>query len=131
MLDGLMVWPGTDVLANGFFVGSDSNGIYQAEGELDDIHTYNVVLDTNQVLRAYQWSEFGYMMNPYNFIGVAVEIVSSTNPYPSYNTPIYNAITGHGSLQGVGTRVQCHYQQVVWITNIVVAKGSERNHDHV
>ena len=46
---GITSWPGTNVLAGGFFIGSDSNGVIQAQGAFDDLYTYNVPLDTNTV----------------------------------------------------------------------------------
>ena len=46
---GLGNWPGTNVLAGGFYIGSDSNGLNQAAGSFDDLYTYNVVLSTNAV----------------------------------------------------------------------------------
>jgi hypothetical protein len=42
---GMSIWPDPTVLANGFFIGSDSYGLTQAHGMFDDIYTYNVVID--------------------------------------------------------------------------------------
>ena len=42
---GMSIWPNSTVLANGFFIGSDSYGLTQAHGMFDDICTYNVVVD--------------------------------------------------------------------------------------
>ena len=46
---GLSVWPGNDVLANGFYFGSDSNGVLQAHGLFNTVATYNYPLDSNDV----------------------------------------------------------------------------------
>lgn len=42
---GMSIWPSSTVLANGFFIGSDSYGLTQAHGMFEDIYTYNVVVD--------------------------------------------------------------------------------------
>src|SRR5204863_262316 len=63
---GLTLLPG-DVFTNGFFVGSDGLGINQAEGEIDDLKTYNVVLTTNQVSTAYSGQRMNYFLNPNNY----------------------------------------------------------------
>jgi hypothetical protein len=36
---GMTVWPGSDVLANGFWIGSDSNGVNQIHGMLSQLTT--------------------------------------------------------------------------------------------
>jgi hypothetical protein len=115
---GLNLWPGSAALANGIFFGSDSNGIYQSEGELDDINTYNVVLSSNQVQRAFGSQEFNFIMNPWNWRYMQAAISSSTNSAPSY-TPAYDAITGQGSLIALGSASSCVTSSNVWITNVV------------
>ena len=41
----LTIYPGPDVLTNGFYIGSDSNGVYQAQGLFNSVVTYNDPLD--------------------------------------------------------------------------------------
>jgi hypothetical protein len=38
-------WPGPDVQADGFFIGSDSSGLSQAHGMFDDLVTYAYEID--------------------------------------------------------------------------------------
>lgn len=124
---GLNIYPGADALANGFFVGSDSNGIYQAEGEIDDLKTYNVVLNTNQVNTAYSSQRMNYFLNPNNY---RYMIIPSAPSAPSY-TPTFNVISGQGNLQWVTNASTCTYGSTpyqVWLTNIVTTTiGSGSN----
>ena len=127
---GLQLWPGPDVLANGMFFGGDSNGICQAAGELDDIRTYDVVLNSNQVQKAFSQSEINYFLNPLNWSYMAASIKSSTNSAPSY-TPNFNVISGQGSLLWMSNAPVCAYGSsayLVWLTNIVTTTtGSGSN----
>ena len=62
----MTVYPGPDVLSNGFCIGSDTNGIYQAHGLFDSVATYNVPLDAATVQQTYQ-SQLNYFeINPRN-----------------------------------------------------------------
>jgi len=45
----LTVYPGPDALANGFFIGSDSNGLNQAQGMFNSLVTYGVPLDAGTI----------------------------------------------------------------------------------
>ncbi len=113
---GLNVWPGADVLANGFFIGSDSSGNTQAHGEFDDIATYNVVLNSNQVQRAYAYTEYDFYLNPWNWALMQSAIVSApSTPSPLPST--YDIITGQGGLQSAGTVTAINGANV-WITNV-------------
>jgi len=57
---GMTVWPGSDVLANGFWIGSDSNGLSQFHGALSQLTTYSYVLDTNTIYANYLLGELFY-----------------------------------------------------------------------
>lgn len=116
---GLSVWPGTNVLAGGFYVGSDSNGIYQAQGEFDDISTYNVVLDSNQVQRAYNYSQVNYFLNPWNWRYMQSAIVSAPSN-PSSSPTYYQAISGIGGLKLIGS-VSAINSTNIWITNVTAS----------
>jgi len=109
-------YPGANALANGFFIGSDSNGVLQAEGMLDDLDTYNVPLDADTIAETYQMLLIEYLLNPFN----RPEIVSA-NYNPSTNAVTPDAVTGTGDLQWVGYAA-CEYNAtnpfVVWLTNI-------------
>jgi Concanavalin A-like lectin/glucanases superfamily/Alpha/beta hydrolase of unknown function (DUF900) len=59
---GLSVWPGPEVLSNGFFIGSDGNGIAQAHGQFDDLWTFDYPLDSNDI--AANFAYFASLANP-------------------------------------------------------------------
>ena len=126
---GLSVWPGTNVLTGGFYVGSDSNGLYQAQGEFDDLATYNVALDSNQVQLAFSYGQFNYYMNPWNWQFMHANIVSAPSSPSTSTTP--NVITGAGYLQWVGavTPTYSTNANLVWITNVTAtaAGGGTEN----
>jgi hypothetical protein len=42
-------WPGADVLADGFFIGSDGTGMAQARGMFDDLSTYDFQMDATDI----------------------------------------------------------------------------------
>jgi len=46
---GMSVWPSTNVLSNGFDIGSDTNGNSQARGIFDDICTFSIPLNSSAV----------------------------------------------------------------------------------
>lgn len=119
---GLNVWPGSDVLSNGFFVGSDSNGIYQAQGMIDDLYTYNVPLDAGTIGGYFIFDGFDYWMNPRN--AAAMFKISSGQTQTTQYTPFNDVITGPGNLQLVGSASTCSNgtnAYNVWITNVVTA----------
>jgi hypothetical protein len=116
---GLNIWPGPGPLSNGMFFGSDSNGIYQAEGNLDDVKTYDVVMDSNTVHRAFSQSELNYFLNPWNWQYMAA--ISSAPSNPSTNAVTPDVITGAGYLQANGlasTRIYGTNAYQVWMTNV-------------
>jgi len=126
---GLNIWPGPVALANGMFFGSDSNGIYQAEGDLDDMKTYNVVLSSNMVQRAFSEGEMNYFLNPWNWRYMQAAVRSAPSS-PSY-TPTFNVISGQGNLQWVTNASTCSYganAYQIWLTNFVATMtGSGTN----
>jgi hypothetical protein len=115
----LTVYPGPDVLANGFYIGSDSNGVLQAHGLFNTVATYNYPLDSNTVQQIFNWDYSIYMISPWN-IPYMDSIVSAPSN-PSGSPAVYDAITGPGSLQLVGSASNCVTSSNVWITNVVVA----------
>ena len=111
-------YPGANALANGFFIGSDSNGVLQAEGMIDDLDTYNVPLDADTIAETYQMLLIEYLLNPFN----RPEITSASSSQTTY-TPIGNVINGIGNLQWVGQDttncVDGATTNTVWITNVL------------
>jgi Concanavalin A-like lectin/glucanases superfamily/Bacterial TSP3 repeat len=120
---GLSIWPGSEVVSNGVFFGSDTNGLMEAQGLFNTIATYNYPLDSNDVQTIFNWYYPYYMISPWN---MAMDIVSApSNPSTNIVTP--DVITGAGYLQwdGAVTPVYSTNAYQVWITNITAtAAGS-------
>lgn len=122
----MTVYPGPDALANGLFIGSDSNGVYQANGLFNDVYTYNVPLDANTIQQYFAAAYEYYMINPLN---MAMFNLASANYSPSVSasstTP--NVVTGIGNLQSVGAASTCILgtnANQIWLTNVTaVAAG--------
>jgi hypothetical protein len=116
-------YPGADALANGFFVGSDSNGIWQAQGMIDDLYTYNVPLDAATIYSTFAEESFFYYANPFNR-----PELTSAGSNPSTNSVTPDAITGMGDLQWVANAA-CDYNAtnayVVWLTNVTAAAAGD------
>ena len=122
------VFPGSNVLANGFSIGSDSNGVWQAHGLFNDVETYNVPLDADTIQGIYDSGITYYMMNPENikYMGSIVSAKSS----PSTNAVTPDVITGAGYLQWVGNASTCFYgadAYHVWITNVTATAVGNGN----
>jgi hypothetical protein len=119
----LTVYPGQDVLANGFFIGSDSNGIYQAQGLFNNVVTYNVPLDAGTIQSTFN-QEYGvYTINPYN---TAMVKMISADSSPSFTANSYSAITGAGYLQWVANADVPYGSNAcdVWITSTMATTPS-------
>ena len=120
---GLSVWPGNDVLATGFYVGSDSNGVLQANGLFNKVATYNYPLNSNDVQTIFNWNYTWYEIMPWN--QAMFNIVSAPSSAPNGAVP--DVIIGPGYLQltNSGTGIT---SSNVWITNVVAAAtGSGTN----
>jgi len=111
---GLSVWPGNDVLSNGFYIGSDSNGVLQAHGLFNMLKTYNYPLASNDVQTIFDWNYTYYEISPWN---TAMFNIISASSSPSSLPNTYDIITGQGSLQSVGS-VTAITSTNVWITNV-------------
>jgi len=105
-------WPGPEVLTNGFFIGSASDGTAQAHGMIDSLATYADPVDAGTIQGAYWYGMAPYNLNPYNW--------ANFSSAPSYitNTPIFRAISGPGYLQYVGSSSTCVTNSNVWITDV-------------
>jgi hypothetical protein len=123
---GLSNWPGTNVLAGGFYLGSSSNGLNQASGSYDDLYTYNVPLDASAIADGYNLFWANYYLTPWN--NMAELISAPSNPSTNAVTP--DVITGAGYLQVNGPVSAHNYgtnEYQVWITNVtatVVSNGT-------
>jgi len=119
-LDGILatsgppitVYPGPEVLTNGLFMGSDSNGVLQAQGMFNNVYTYGVPVDSDTI-QEWFYREFGYyIMNPWNAQFMAnITGIAST---PSYGTN-FDVITG--ALTPIGS-VTAITSTNVWMTNV-------------
>jgi len=114
---GLFVYPGLDVLTNGFWIGSDSTGTLQMHGWMDDLYAYSYPLDATTITNIYAYFYGMYMIYPWNNI-LPEENFQSAQSSASTNPPVFNAITGSGYLQYVGSASSCVTSSVVWITNV-------------
>jgi hypothetical protein len=122
----LTIYPGPNVLANGFYIGSDSNGIYQAQGMFNSLATYNVPLDPGTIQQIFT-EEYGwYIMSPWNtamFKFTSGDSSPSTGPTPNVVTGQGNLILTNLSNDGVyGTN-----QNQVWIINTTASVASDGN----
>ena len=113
---GVTVYPGLAVQTNGFWVGSDSNGVLQAHAEFDDIYTYAYPLGSSNILNLYLDFSSWYAINPFN-----VEAFVTSAPSSPTNAPAFNAIAGTGYLIPVKTNIGCITSSSVWITNVLAA----------
>ena len=116
-------YPGPNVLANGFFVGSDSNGLNQAQGMFNNVVTYNVPLDADTIQGIFNREFTWYMMSPLN---KAMFTLTSADSAPSYSAG-YSAISGAGNLQWVASATDCvegTNALQVWFTNVTATAAS-------
>ncbi len=116
----MTVYPGVDVLANGFYIGSDSNGVLQAHGLFNTVQTFNYPLSADDIQTFFNYEYGYYMISPWNM--VMFNIVSAPSN-PSSSQSYYNAITGQGSLQQAGS-VTAITSTNIWITNVVATSST-------
>ena len=62
----LSFWPGTNVLTNGFTIGSDGSGIIQAHGMFDDLVTFSYPLDASTISGMFLNGVVYFLLNPAN-----------------------------------------------------------------
>src|SRR5262249_20069603 len=106
------VLPGSNVLTNGFFIGSDSTGFAQARGLFDDIYTFSNALSATDIENIYGVQAYNFFLSPFNFsIGAAASS-------PSYTSGGWYAITGPGVLTWVTNVANCVSNANVWLTNV-------------
>ena len=117
----LTVYPGADVLANGFFIGSDSNGVLQAGGMFNSVMTFNAPLDADTIQQIFDWQWVRYMISPLNRAMFNSASASFADTGLSF-TP--DVITGLGNLQYVGEASVCVTSTNVWLTNVVATAAA-------
>jgi len=112
----LTVYPGPNALANGLFIGSDSNGVYQANGLFNNVYTYNVPLDAGTIQ---QWFAAGLLYDNMNPMNSAMFDLSDAYFGPTSSST--NVITGAGNLQNLGIstlQLSGTNANQIWITNV-------------
>jgi hypothetical protein len=113
----LTVYPGPEVLANGFDLGSDNPGVLQAHGLFNTLATYNYPLDSNTVQQIFSRDYTLYVISPWNI--PYMDALASAPSSPSTTTGTTNAITGAGNLTPVSTNtLNCVSSSAVWMTNV-------------
>jgi len=113
----MTVYPGPQALANGFCIGSDTNGIYQSQASFNSVVTYGVPVDAGTIQQTFNQEFPYYMMNPLNR---AMFTLTNAISSPSW-TNGFDAITGVGNLQWNGYASVCTYganPYQVWFTNV-------------
>lgn len=121
---GVSILPGTNALASGLYIGSDTNGNFQAHGIFDDIYTYSIPLNSNSVSSLFANESTPYIIDPLTTFS---DRISSAQSAPAY-VPTYDVISGLGGLQVISTNSGCGTSTNIWITNLVVtASGSGTN----
>ena len=142
-LDGILatsgppitIYPGPDVLANGFYMGSDSNGVLQAQGMFNNVYTYNLPVDGG-VIQEWFYREYGfYIMNPWNapYMNGLKNGAITALAVPTTISG-FDVMTGQGNLQLVGTASSCvdgTTADQVWITNVTVTAASTKGNKNV
>jgi hypothetical protein len=111
------------VLANGFWIGSDSNGLAQARGMFDDLATYADPLDGETIGSIFNSYYIIYYLNPMNIANI------SPAPTTPSSLPTFNAITGPGWLQWITNASGCTSGSEVWLTNLVCSLTTNQGAD--
>jgi Concanavalin A-like lectin/glucanases superfamily/Bacterial TSP3 repeat len=119
----ITVYPGPDVLDNGFFIGSDSNGVWQAHGLFNDLQTYNVPVDAGTIKGTYDWGIMLYKMNPVNI--PYMNSLNSAPSSPSTNMVTPDVITGAGNLQWDGAAGSTITSSNVWMTDVTASTAGD------
>lgn len=124
----LTVFPGADVLARGFFIGSDSNGLNQASGLFNNLAAYNVPMDADTIGSIFKGQYEWYMMNPWNMIMFKLTPSDPAAAYlqtPSSSPSYFNVISGAGYLSWLGSAANCFTSSNVWLTNVSATATSQ------
>jgi len=117
---GMTVYPGPEVLTNGFYIGSDVSGTNQSHGLFNTVQTFDYPLSSNDVQTIFNWNYTYYMISPWN-TAMFNMISEPSNPSGSQN--YYDALTGQGGLQLVGS-VSAINSTNIWITNVTATVTS-------
>ncbi len=110
---GLTIWPGPNVLTNGFYIGSATNGADQAHGMFDDLAVYSYILTPQSISNLFFGVSIQYWANPLNPANIA------SAPWdPPVPEPGFRAIMGTGYVHLVSFATNCVTNSSVWLTNV-------------
>jgi hypothetical protein len=84
------------------------------------VETFNYPLSAGDILGIFNWSYGSYMISPWN---MAMFNIISAPSNPSSSQSYYNAITGQGGLQFIGS-VSAINSTNIWITNVTASVTS-------
>jgi hypothetical protein len=85
---GVTIYPGPEVLTNGFIIGSDNTGLYQANGLFNTVATYNYPLNSNDVQTIFNWNYTWYEIMPWNTAMFNIQGGSDNTPYDVFANSI-------------------------------------------
>jgi hypothetical protein len=105
-------WPGLSVLTNGFWLGSDSNGVAQAHGKISGVSTYNYVLDPGTISGDYSLNSVFYWNSLF---------MLAPPPSPGTNAVEggFGVFTGTGFLQPLVTNLTgCAVSNRFWFKDV-------------
>lgn len=117
---GLSIWPPSEVVSNGVFFGSDTNGFVQAQGMFDSVYAYGAVVDPNKIANTFNSEIWQYVADPFN---LAMNALASAPSLPAQTPTGYDAITGQGNLQLVGTAGNVITSSNVWIASVTATNS--------
>jgi hypothetical protein len=117
---GISVLPNTDVISNGFTIGSDAaTGMLQMHGAINSLKTYNFPLDANTISAEWVLDGIFYLHDP----GTLGNFTNA--PYSPGVSQIYDVVSGQGYLNVIGTNTTtCFTNSNVWITNVATTPGT-------
>src|SRR6266700_3933033 len=111
---GVSYRPGPDVLARGFGLGSDTNGLSQIKGQIDDFYTYRCQMDGSFINGTYNM--FGFVYYGASFM----EFLKSAPSVPTASPDGgLDMVGGPGYLLPAGPASNCVMSGRIYITNVV------------
>ncbi len=117
--------PGPSVVTNGFWLGSDTNGVEQAHGLLDDLWTFNYPLAAAEVFGF--WALYAPLY-PGLLLEQPLLVQAPSNPGTNAGTGLWDAVTGGGSLHYNGAASQRLTGGNVWIADVTALLSTNGGH---
>ncbi len=114
--------PGPNVTAQGFGIGSDTNGLEQAHGLFGDLSTCNYPLSAAEISGSFTLYEVFYPGLP--AAQLRVETASAPSQPGTNALGLWNAVTGPGLLTSNGPAGLCLTGGNPWLTNVIAKVGN-------